>query len=166
LRGHAVILEGVVQPVKDLLAHEAAVLHDAVVGSPLRGGSDDQRFPRAGQAVPVLSFDLGTPVLAAVENASPISQPWLTVEPSTSEPNTKSMAGSLKRNLVCAAWGSTAPSDACARAVYTPAAGHIAPWRLTSKARAKSRHDTPDTRLSIVLSRPFIVAPRPARPTG
>ncbi len=54
-------MEKLIQPIEDDLAHQAAVLHDAVIGSPFHGRSDHEFLPKVGQVVQaelLLPFDL------------------------------------------------------------------------------------------------------------
>ena len=54
-------LEKLIQPIEDDLAHQAAVLHDAVIGSPFAGRRDHEFLPGVGEAVQaelLLPFDL------------------------------------------------------------------------------------------------------------
>ena len=60
-------LEKLIQPIEDDLAHQAAVLHDAVIGRPFARRRDHQFLPRVGQVVQaelLLPFDLGALILA------------------------------------------------------------------------------------------------------
>jgi len=54
-------LEKLIQPIEDDLAHQAAVLHDAVIGSPFHRRRDHEFLPGVGQVVHAdlsLPFDL------------------------------------------------------------------------------------------------------------
>ncbi len=60
-------MEKLIQPIEDDLAHQAAVFHDAVIGSPFAGRSDHQFLPGVGevfQAELLLPFDLRALILS------------------------------------------------------------------------------------------------------